>query len=193
VIGDKELRYFDLHISPLYDRKGHYSGRLIVARDITERRLIEQAEHEQRVLAEALRDTATALNSSRTFEDVLDHLLDNVGHVVPYDMATFMLLDEHNIARVARSHGYREHGLDEKLLNFSVNEIPNFCKMMETGQALVVPDTHRSKNWVVMEGLEKICSYAGAPLQVKGEVIGFLDLTSLTPNFYIRRPGRDCC
>ncbi|MBE3046834.1 diguanylate cyclase [Candidatus Bathyarchaeota archaeon] len=35
-----------------------------------------------------------------------------------------------------------------------------------------------------MEGLEKICSYAGAPLQVKGEVIGFLDLTSLTPNFY---------
>ncbi|MCX6038251.1 MAG: GAF domain-containing protein [Chloroflexi bacterium] len=184
VIGDKELLYFDLRISPLYDRKGQYSGRLIVARDITERRLMEQAEHEQRVLAEALSDTAAALNSSRTFEDVLDRLLDNLGHVVPYDMATFMLLDEHNIARVARSHGYREHGLDEKLLNFPVNEIPNFCTMMETGQALVVPDTHRSKNWVVMDGLEKICSYAGAPLQVKGEVIGFLDLTSLTPNFY---------
>lgn len=184
VIGDKELHYFDLHISPLYDRKGHYSGRLIVARDNTERRLIEQAEHEQRVSAEALRDTAAALNSSRTFEDVLDRLLDNVGHVVPYDMATFMLLDEHNIARVARARGYREHGLDEKTLNFSVNEIPIFCTMMETGQALVVPDTQQSKNWVVMEGLEKICSYAGAPLQVKGEVIGFLDLTSLTPNFY---------
>jgi len=184
VMGDNALLYYDLHISPLYDRKGHYSGRLIVARDITERRLIEQAEHEQRVLAEALRDTAAAMNSSRTFEDVLDRLLENVGLVVPYDTATFLLLDEQNIARVARSHGYREHGLDEKQKYFSVNEIPNFCIMMETGQALVVPDTHQSKNWVVMEGLDKICSYAGAPLQVKGEVIGFLDLTSLTPNFY---------
>jgi PAS domain S-box-containing protein len=184
VIGEKDVRYFDLHISPLYDRKGNYSGRLIVARDNTEHRLIEKAEHELRVLAEALRETAAALNSSRTFEDVLDRLMDNIGQVVPYDMATFMLLDEHNVARVARSHGYREHGLDENLLDFSVNEIPNFCTMMKTGQALVVPDTHQSKNWIMKEGLEKIRSYAGAPLQVKGEVIGFLDLTSLTPNFY---------
>ncbi|MCX6035289.1 MAG: hypothetical protein NTV38_09990, partial [Chloroflexi bacterium] len=72
VIGDNELLYFDLRISPLYDRKGHFSGRLIVARDITERHLMEQAEHEQRVLAEALRDTAAALNSSRTIDDLLD-------------------------------------------------------------------------------------------------------------------------
>ncbi len=184
VIGENPSLYFDLHISPLYDRKGRYSGRLIVARDITERRLMEQAEHEQRVLAEALRDTAAALNSSRTFEDVLDRLLDNVGHVVPYDMATFMLLNGNNTARVVRSHGYREYGSGETPLIFSVNEIPNFRTMMETGQSLVVPDTQHSKNWVVVKGLEKICSYAGAPLQVKGEVIGFLDLTSLTPNFY---------
>ena len=184
VIGDKEPLYFDLRISPLFDRKGHFSGRLIVARDITARRLIEQAEHEQRVFAEALRDSAAALNSSRTFEDVLDRLLENVGHVAAFDMATFMLLDENHIARAARSHGYRELGLDEHLLSFPVKEIPNFRIMMETGQALAVPDTHQDKNWIVMPGLEMIRSYASAPLQIKGEVIGFLDLTSLTPNFY---------
>jgi diguanylate cyclase (GGDEF)-like protein/PAS domain S-box-containing protein len=184
VIGDKTLLYYDLRISPIYDHKGNLSGRLIVARDTTDRHITEQAEHEQRVLAEALRDTAAALNSSRTFEEVLDRLLDNVGHVVPYDMATVMLLGEHNIARVARSHGYREFGLDERKLSFSVNEVPNFRVMMETGQSLVVPDTRQSKNWIVVEGLEKICSYTGAPLHVKGEVIGFMDLNSLTPNFY---------
>jgi len=151
---------------------------------ITEHRMREQSEQEQHVLAEALRDTAAALNSSRSFEEVLDRLLDNVGQVVPYDMATIMLLEENNIARVARSHGYREHSLDEKPFDFSVKEIPNFRMMMETGKALVIPDTHQSKNWIFIEGLEKICSYAGAPLQVKGEVIGFLNLTSLTPNFY---------
>jgi len=184
VIGDKELHYFDLRISPLHDRKGRYSGRLIVSREISEPRLMEHVEHEQRVLAEALRDTAAALNSSRTFEDVLDRLLDNVEQVVPYDMATFMLLDDHNIARVARSHGYREHGLEENTLISPVSEIQYYSTMMETGQALVVPDTDQCRDWVVRGGLEKVCSYAGAPLQVKGKVIGFLDLASLTPNFY---------
>jgi diguanylate cyclase (GGDEF)-like protein/PAS domain S-box-containing protein len=151
---------------------------------ITELHLIEQAEHEQRVMADALRDTSAALNSSRTFEEVLDRLLDNVGHVVPYDMAAIMLLEEHSVARVARSHGYREHGLDIKRSDYSVKETPIFRSMMETGQALVVTDTRQSKSWVVMEGLERIRSYTGAPLHAKGEVIGFLDLTSLTPNFY---------
>ena len=184
VVGGNLPSYFDLRISPLYDRKGHFSGRLIVARDITERRLIEQAEHEQRILAEALRDTAAALNSSRTFEDVLDHLLDNLGRVVPYDLATFMLLDEQKLAHLARSHGYRERSLDEGLLNFPANEMPNYSIMMKTGQALAIPDTHQSKLWVMVEGLEKINSYVGAPLLVKGEVIGFLNLDSLTPNFY---------
>ena len=151
---------------------------------ITELHLIEQAEHEQRVLAEALRDTAAALNSSRSFVEVLDRLLDNVGKVVPYDMAALMLLEEHKIARVACSHGYREHGLEVKRLDYSVDEIPNFRTMMETCQALAIPDTLQSRSWIVLEGLEAIRSYAGAPLLAKGEVIGFLDLTSLTPNFY---------
>jgi diguanylate cyclase (GGDEF)-like protein/PAS domain S-box-containing protein len=151
---------------------------------ITELHLIEQAEYEQRVMAEALRDTAAALNSSRSFEEVLDRLLENVGQVVPYDMATVLLLEDRSIARVARSHGYREHGLEVKRSDYSVDELRNYRLMMETGQALVIPDTRQNKRWVVVEGLEKIHSYAGAPLQAKGEVIGFLDLASLTPNFY---------
>ena len=48
----------------------------------------------------------------------------------------------------------------------------------------MIPDTLQSRSWVVLEGLEGIRSYAGAPLLAKGEVIGFLDLTSLTPDFY---------
>lgn len=179
-------RSLDLRISPLYDHHGRYSGRLVVAHDITQRRLAEQSEHELRVLAEALRDTAAALISSRSFDEVLDHLLDNVGRVVPHELATFMLLDEHDIAHVARSRGYREHGLQayEKLMRLSVGDIPNFLKMIETGRALVVPDTRQSEDWIVVSGLESLRSYVGAPVQVKGRVVGFLDLTSLQPGFF---------
>ena len=144
----------------------------------------EQTEHEQRVLAEALRDTAAALNSSHSFEEVLDRLLDNVGHVVHFDMAALFLLEDGNVARVARSRGYREHGFDEIRSDFPVDAYPNFRTMKDTGQPVVVPDTLENRDWVVIKGLEAIRSYIGVPLQAKGEVIGFLDLTSLTPNFY---------
>lgn len=36
-------RYFDLRISPLYERRGRLSGRVIVLRDVTERRQAEEA------------------------------------------------------------------------------------------------------------------------------------------------------
>jgi diguanylate cyclase (GGDEF)-like protein/PAS domain S-box-containing protein len=73
--------------------------------------------------------------------------------------------------------------------DYTVDEIPHFRLMMESGQALVIPDTRQSKGWVVMAGLERIRSYVGAPLQAKGEVIGFLNLTSLTPDFYNQTHG----
>jgi diguanylate cyclase (GGDEF)-like protein len=87
---------------------------------------------------------------------------------------------------VARSRGYRERGLDsyERFMHLSVDDIPNFVKMIETGQALVVPDTQKSTDWIVIKGLEQLRSYVGAPVRVKGRVVGFLDLTSLTPDFF---------
>jgi diguanylate cyclase (GGDEF)-like protein/PAS domain S-box-containing protein len=184
VVDGKPTRYLDLRISPLHERKGFYSGRLIVARDITERKMADQAEHEQRIMAEALGDTIAAMNSTHSFSELLDHLMDNVGRVVPYDLAIFMLLDEDRIAHIACLRDYTDRHLEEKSLHLSVAEIPNFRRMMETGQSLVVSDTHGSKNWIILEGLEWLRSYVGAPVKVNGKVVGFLDLASQTTNHF---------
>jgi diguanylate cyclase (GGDEF)-like protein/PAS domain S-box-containing protein len=176
----------DLRITPLYDRKGRYSGRLMAARDVTERKKAERAEHEQRVLAEALRDSLAALSRSRTFDEVLDKILDNVGRVVPFDLATFMLADDYGMVHAIRHRGYREHGLEQfaEEFHFPSAEFPNFERMLETQKSIVVPDTYHSKDWVPIEGLEWIRSYVGAPILVRDRVIGFLDLCSFTPNFF---------
>lgn len=50
-----------------------------VIRDVTERQLVEAAERDQRQLAEALRDTAVALNSTLKSEEVFERILDNIG------------------------------------------------------------------------------------------------------------------
>ena len=184
MMGDKEVHYYDLRITPLHDRNEHFSGRLIVARDNTERHLIEDAEREQKVMAEAFRETAAALNSSHTFEDVLDRILENVAHIVPYDRANFVLLDENDTARVIRTIGYGKQSLSQNPTEFTPNEYPQFQSMMEMGRALLVADTRKIKSMLAMDELDGIHSYVGAPLHVKGRVIGFLNLNSLTSNFY---------
>lgn len=176
----------DLRITPLYDRRGRYSGRLMVARDVTDRKKAEQAEHVQRVLAEALRDSLAALSRSRSFDEVLDKILDNVGRVVPFDLATFLLADEYGMVHAVRHRGYREHGLEQSAqdLHFTSGEFPTFKRMLEIQRSLAIPDTRQSNDWVQMEGWEWVCSYVGAPILVRDSVIGFLNLFSFTPNFF---------
>ncbi|MCZ7543966.1 MAG: hypothetical protein M5R40_10705 [Anaerolineae bacterium] len=45
------------------------------------------------MLAEALRDTAAALNATLDFNEVIERILTNVGRVVPHDAANVMLIE----------------------------------------------------------------------------------------------------
>src|SRR5512147_2314013 len=62
----------------------------------------EEAERQQRLLAEALRDTAEALTNTLDFDEVLDRILANIDRVVPYDSASIMLVHD-GVAGFARS------------------------------------------------------------------------------------------
>jgi len=72
VLGEGETQWhYDLRISPLVDRLGRLTGRLVVLRDITER---VQADEERRRQAEALtalHETALELASRRDLPDLL--------------------------------------------------------------------------------------------------------------------------
>ena len=152
-----------------------------------ERRQAEAAEQEQRTLAEALRDTAAALNSTLHFDEVLDRILSIVGRVVPHDAANIVLLDApRGSAHVARSRGYVKRGLEAWLLNttFPVAETYTLRRMVDTGQPLLIPDTDADPGWVTLPELSWLRSYVGAPIRVKGQVVGFLNLDSTTPGFF---------
>ncbi len=170
--------------SPRFE-DGHLVGTLAVFTDITECKRAEAAEREQRALAEALRDTAAALASTLDFDDVLDRILDNVGRVVPHDAASIMLV-EGGVARIVRRRGYSERGLEAQVLalQLPVAELPNLRYMAETGRPFAIPDTAAYPGWMDMPETHWIRSYAGAPIRVKGETIGFINLNSATPYFF---------
>ncbi|MGH7462254.1 MAG: GAF domain-containing protein, partial [Longimicrobiales bacterium] len=160
-------------------------ARATLEAEIAERGRAEEAEHEQRALAEALRDTAAALTSTLNVDEVLDRILNNIERVVPHHVATIMLVEQ-GMARVVRHRGYTERGLADRLqtLRFGVADTPNLRQMAESGQPLVISDTQAYAGWVDLPESRWIHSYLGAPVILKGQVIGFLNLDSVQAGFF---------
>lgn len=149
----------------------------------------ESTEREQRVLAEALVETAAILNRSLDLDEVLDRILQQVGRVVPHQGANIMLIGDEGIARTRRSHGYREgYPISSYLLNygFDVREAVTLRTMIETRRALLIADTETLEGWLTPADKGWVRSYAGAPIIKDDEVIGFLNLDAGTPNFFMQ-------
>ncbi len=141
---------------------------------------VEAAEREQRTLAEALVSVAAKLNSTLDFEEVLEHILDNVGQVAPYDSANIMLL-ENEVARVVRQKGRGALEDTEKLV-WTIAEMPILSRMVEKNEPVAIPDTKTDPLWV--ENIPWIRSYAGAPIRLNEEVIGFINLDGAEPDMF---------
>ncbi|MBN1429068.1 MAG: PAS domain S-box protein [Anaerolineae bacterium] len=157
----------------------------VIIHDITERVRAEQAEREQRVLAEALRDTTAAVNSTLELDQVLDLILANAGQVVPHDASTIMMVDA-GIARVVGHRGYSERGTAEVALavRFDIAETTTLRTMSESRQPLIISDVQECADWIALGMNDWVRSYAGAPIILDGDAIGFINLDSSQPSFY---------
>jgi PAS domain S-box-containing protein len=185
---DGRWRYLESSAVPIIDANGQIVGFRGVDRDITERKHMEEAEQEQRMLAEALAVTAAAINSTLDVDAVLEGILDGIRSVLPYDAADISLIEGDEI-RITASRGYDEfetHNL--RNLTIPLDQTPHSLRMVETAQPEVVEDVQDDPQWVtkgVFNGIgEWIRAYAGAPIVVDGFVIGFIHLNSKQPAIY---------
>jgi GAF domain-containing protein len=150
-----------------------------------ERLRTERAEREQRILAEALRDIASALNSTLNFNTVMDLILENIWRVVPSETAIIMLVQE-GIARPIRQRGFEKRGLVNWVNNLHLvcDEIPDFSQALATRKPQLIPDTNVDPDWIHFKETDWIRSYLLAPILVEKKVIGFISLNHNTPGFF---------
>ncbi len=164
-----------------------------IYQDITRRKQAEAAEHEQRQLSEILRDTALVLTSSLDVDEVTDHILANIGRIVPHDAASLLLLDG-DMAYVTRAHGYGQAGaaLEKDLQNFqiSIAESDRIDQMLRTKSPVLIPNWEDHGIWDRIPGMAAMRSLVAAPIVEREKVIGFLKLHSRTPNFFIPEHAR---
>lgn len=157
-----------------------------LAAGMAELRASQSAEREQRILAEALRDTIAAINSTLDTTEVLDLILNNLARVAPHDAANIALLDDSGMLHVRGARGYRERGVEHLILALHVplNHFPVWEKVSETHKPIAIPDTRLDPEWVTVAEMDWINSVATAPIIIKGIMIGLLNLDSATPGFF---------
>lgn len=152
---------------------------------IDEQKRVQAIEQEDRILTEALRDTLATMSKTLDLDKILDHLLDTVKRVTPYDGANILLV-ESDLVRVAHQKGYTEKGVGQEFLNqrIPLTKLAILQQLIDIGKPLAIPDTSNSSMWIGFPGLDWVSSNVIAPIRSNGKVLGFLSLDSATPGYF---------
>jgi PAS domain S-box-containing protein len=178
--------FFDGSYVPKFDAMGKVDGLIGYFRNVTGQRHADEAERDQRRLAEALCETAAALNRSLDLDQVLDSILENAGRVMPHDAGEVLVLTSGGRVRDARHKGYEERGQEEwaKSRDFPLSDFPVLARIAETREPLVVSDKHGFPGWMNVPEASWFRSHVCAPVIGRDRVTGFVSLSSIRPGAY---------
>jgi diguanylate cyclase (GGDEF)-like protein len=146
---------------------------------------MRRAESRERALANALIHSAALLSSSLDLDDVLDKILELASQVVAHESANIMLIDGEDV-HVVRSRGYKNPELYDYITAFitRVEDFSTIVHLIQSGKPLIIPDTRKYPGWHTSPEFSWLRSYLGAPLLVKGKVIGVINLDSGIAGFF---------
>ncbi len=152
---------------------------------IAEHKRVQALEKEERALTEALRDTLATMSSTLDLDKILDHILDTVGRVTPYDGANVLFV-ESDVVQVVRQRGYVDKAMEKDWLNqrIPVSKLTTLQQLINIGKPLAIPDTSISPMWLGFPTMEWVQSNVTAPIRSNGKILGFLSLDSATPGYF---------
>ena len=131
-------------------------------------------ENEQRVLADALSEVSSALNSTLELDDVLDLIMDRVAGVLPFARGTIMILDGDH-AEVVRAKGFDDPIVG---LRLRLADVRNLELVMTTGEPSLIHDTDAAAEWTPTAETMQIKSAMTAAIQAGGQVVGAISFDS---------------
>jgi GAF domain-containing protein/PAS domain-containing protein len=185
-IAGADNRFFDMKITPLYDRSKEYIGRLIFAHDITGQKNAQQesltaSEQNRRraaqfqAIANVASATTTLQGQEQTLSQVVQTISEQLGH---YHVSIFFLDDtkRYAILKAANSTGGRR--MLERGHSLEVGEKGIVGNAASTGRARIALDTGADTVYFDNPDLPETRSEVALPLMQGREIIGVLDVQS---------------
>ncbi len=152
-----------------------------------ERVRLFKSEHDQRKLAETMRDIGTTLTTSLDLNEILDLLLDQLSRLVPYDGGNVLLIDGKR-AYMARFRGYEISGkkrlaaLMER--NFEIDSTENLRMIFNSRKPLIIQNTAEFEKWIPTEISDDYHAWLGVPVIIEGKIEAIFCLDKVEPGFY---------
>ncbi len=147
------------------------------------KRQIETTTANNEILA-AIRISGQALLGTQELPEILQLILEQLSRVVDFDSASIMLVRDNKLEIVAQS-GFRfqsQHFSYEQL-----KKLQHVQKVIKSKNPEIISDTVKDDRWYTLPDSEYIRSWLGAPLVVKGNSIGVLNIDKEQPNFYTQQ------
>lgn len=146
------------------------------------KRVGQLSEMRQLHLARTLQQVGALLTATLTLDEVFEHIFTLLAEVIDYDSVSIQLLDERGCFSLVAGKGFSDlerirqivEGLSPKSVKIDFPDEPS----------RVIADTRQDEQWVLHEDTAYIRSWIGAALQIKGEMIGILNVDNATPNAY---------
>ena len=174
-------RYYDMRLSPLYDRQQHLTGRLIVLRDVTERKLTDETLERWVAQFKVVPEVAQEIAAAREPDELLRHLVDLVKNRLGFYHVAVFLMDEQGKHAVLRTSTDRAGGQTlPSGYRLQANGAGIVGSVVSTGQVRIA---YTDSAHLVPPSLPETRSEIALPLQVGRRVIGALDVhsTQATP------------
>lgn len=168
-------------------REGIYSGgRIEQYMDITDRKMLEITEQEQRQFATALSEIATLLTSTLELKEVLGRILNNLDRIVPHDSASIIMVDDDQLWIAEQRHDDVRRDTQELVAEeqMQVEYRQYLNKMMKTASTVVVHDLMTDAQMREAAQHANVRSYVGAPIKLQNQIIGFVNLFSEDVGFF---------
>jgi GAF domain-containing protein len=142
-----------------------------------------RTEQQRRREMEALRSAWEALTTPRSLEELLEVILDQLQKLIEYRSASILLITEDGGLELGTSRGFDD--LDEAARAVRTLGVDTKVRtMLETGKPMLIADTRTDTRWHHLPGFSYIRSWIGAPLLIKGHLIGTLNVDHDQPGYY---------
>ena len=141
-----------------------------------------KTEKHQRIIAETLLQSSILLNTSLNYEVVLDHIIEEIGNIIPCDAANIMIAGEDDIFAF-RWRGYTQFSNQTSLIAQELNSANLFEKYptLKNRKPLLIS---QSKDLDIYGAtFTNIKSHLSIPFN-QAEFIGLLNIDSAQPNLY---------
>ena len=151
-----------------------------------------EAEQERRRIANTLMDVSRDVSSTLQYDEVLDRILEQMQHLVPYDSASIMLLTGRTEAQttliIASTQGFNPH-----VRGYEISMGPDHPMqlVLDSHQPVVLDNAQEHPAWrQQFKGIDtppRVVAWMGIPLLVEDNPIGVITLDKLEAGFYTQR------